>query len=104
MVDVKAVKAMLEERLAELQNRASEIENDLSSPGSSDWEDNATESEDDEVNARLESITQREIHEVRLALSMIESGRYGTCTACGKPIGAERMKALPYATTCMHCS
>lgn len=104
MVDHAAVKAQLEARLAELLGRAAEIETALSNPGNRDWDDNAKDSEDDEVNANMGDITSREIHEVRLALSLIESGRYGQCTSCGKPISAERLKALPYATTCVHCS
>lgn len=104
MSDLKNVKVELERRLAELTSRAAEIEENLSSPGSQDWEENATESEDDEVMSRLSDVTDHEIHEIRLALSRIESGHYGTCSTCGKPISAERLSALPGTNTCVKCA
>jgi len=37
------------------------------------------------------------------ALERIEGGTFGTCEKCGKPIGDERLEALPYATQCIDC-
>ena len=34
----------------------------------------------------------------------LESGRYGSCTSCGRPIGIERLRADPAATACMRCA
>jgi RNA polymerase-binding transcription factor DksA len=104
MSEHTAVKKALEDKLKELLARASEIEGALSSPGSRDWEDNAVESEDDEVMAGVGDITKNEIHEIRLALNLIETGAYGKCTACGKAISKERLAALPYATKCIRCA
>ena len=104
MSDHSDVKRALEEKLKELMQRAADIEGALSTPGSRDWEDNATESEDDEVMAGVGDVTKSEIHEIRLALNLIESGEYGKCTACGKAISKERLAALPYATKCIRCA
>lgn len=104
MSDHLEVKKALEDKLQELLARAAEIEGALSSPGSRDWEDNAKESEDDEVMAGVGDVTKQEIHEVRLALNLIETGAYGKCTACGGAISKERLKALPYATKCIRCA
>jgi DnaK suppressor protein len=41
------------------------------------------------------------IHKVEHALARIADGSYGRCEACGKPIEAERLDALPYATLCL---
>ena len=30
-------------------------------------------------------------------------GEHGTCEDCGRPIGAERMAALPLSTRCVSC-
>jgi RNA polymerase-binding transcription factor DksA len=38
------------------------------------------------------------------ALRRAESGQYGVCQSCGKPIGEARLEALPDTTTCVHCS
>jgi DnaK suppressor protein len=99
-----AAKAALEEMLLELNQRAAEIEARLSDPGSRDWEENATESEDDEVLARMGDVTKHEIREIHLALSRIENGNYETCTSCGDAIAPDRLRALPYATTCIKCA
>lgn len=104
MKDTSAVKATLEARLAELMQRAAEIEAKLSNPGSTDWEENAVESEDDEVLSTVGSTAKNEIHEIRLALSRIESGHYGTCTSCGGKIPKDRLAALPYVSTCIKCA
>lgn len=104
MADHTAIRKELEARLLELMSRATGIEEKLSNPGSRDWEENAVESEDDEVLSGLGDLTKNEIHEVKLALSLIESGHYGQCTGCGKAISRERMAALPHATTCIECA
>jgi RNA polymerase-binding transcription factor DksA len=104
MNQYSAVKATLEARLIELAQRAADIETKLSDPGNADWEENATESEDDEVLSSVGSATKNEIHEIKLALNLIESGQYGKCTSCGGPIAKARLEALPYATTCIKCA
>ncbi|MBC7965061.1 MAG: TraR/DksA family transcriptional regulator [Fuerstia sp.] len=104
MTKHSAVKAVLEARLEELTQRAAEIEARLSNPGNADWEENATESEDDEVMSSVGSAAKNEIHEIKLALNLIATGQYGKCTACGGPIAQARLEALPYATTCIKCA
>ena len=98
------IKAELEARLNELMQRAAEIETRLSNPGSADWEENATESEADEVISGVGSLTKNEIQEIKLALNRIEMGHYGKCTSCGEAISKPRLEALPYASTCIKCA
>ena len=104
MTDYSGVKAILEQQLEELTRRAEEIEESLSTPGSPDWEENAKESEDDEVLAGVGDVTKHEINEIKVALHLIESGHYGNCTACGNRIAPERLEALPFATKCIQCA
>ena len=40
---------------------------------------------------------------VDAALGRLDAGTYGTCTSCGKQIGAERLEALPAAALCIDC-
>ena len=49
-------------------------------------------------------MTLREIEQIRTALKRIESGSYGTCSACGRPIGTERLVAVPSTITCVACT
>jgi RNA polymerase-binding transcription factor DksA len=38
------------------------------------------------------------------ALSRLGAGTYGVCASCGVTIPADRLAALPTATTCVGCS
>jgi DnaK suppressor protein len=39
--------------------------------------------------------------DVDRALVKLEEGSYGTCDACGRPIGDGRLQALPWAVLCV---
>jgi DnaK suppressor protein len=47
---------------------------------------------------------RRELADVEAALQRIEQGSYGTCLACGGPMGLQRMRAIPEARYCVGCS
>src|SRR5580658_6113124 len=44
---------------------------------------------------RLASELREALDEVDAALERLESGSYGNCEVCGKPIGAARLEAMP---------
>ena len=69
MTDLKSVKAGLEARLVELEARAARIEADLAEPLSADFEEQATEREDDDALAGQEALLGREIVAVKAALA-----------------------------------
>jgi DnaK suppressor protein len=46
----------------------------------------------------------RELTEIDAALRRITEGRYGTCQACGGPMGLQRIRAIPEARYCTGCS
>jgi RNA polymerase-binding protein DksA len=48
----------------------------------------------------VEQVTA-EIHDVERALRRLDEGSYGRCEACGRPIGAERLRARPAANLCV---
>ncbi len=104
MSDHAGLKAKLESKLRQLLERASEIENVLSDPGNSDWEENAIEMENDESLAVIGDVTKKEIENIKLALNRIESGHYGICSDCGEPIAKERLAAIPFTSTCIRCA
>jgi len=58
------------------------------------------------VDADVEVLhTERSIlDEINAALERIAAGTFGRCTHCGSPIAEERLKALPYAPTCVRCA
>lgn len=104
MADIQATQQILKRKLAELLERATDIEGVLSDRGDSDWEENAVEMEADEAMAAVGDVTKKEIQEIRLALSRLSSGTYGVCVTCGKPIAPERLSELPSTSTCSRCA
>src|ERR1700730_1342240 len=42
-----------------------------------------------------------EVDDVEHALRRLDDGTYGTCEACGKPIGEARLEAVPAARFCV---
>lgn len=104
MSDSSDVRRQLQQRLADLDRRVSRIEGDLRQPGNQDWDEKATETENDEVLERLGESETREIGAIRRALAKLDAGTYGTCERCGDPIGESRLRALPYATACIECA
>jgi DnaK suppressor protein len=108
--DLQAYRRRLEAELAELNSQRAELEE---STGAS-LADATGEVGFDEEFADAGSFTfQRErdlslvgnardlIDKVEDALARIEAGEFGRCEACGGPIEAERLDALPYATLCL---
>ena len=63
--------------------------------------DSATETFMRELDEGLEENAGHLLAEIDEALRRIEEGTYGTCLACGGPIGEERLGAVPYATLCI---
>ena len=49
----------------------------------------------DALRARLKAIEEAE--------DRLASGTYETCTDCGRPIGSERLEALPWTRLCIDC-
>lgn len=97
-------KAELQARLDHLNGRLADIEAELDSHESRDWEDLAIEREGDEVLERLGQGGQSEIRMIEAALARIEAGDYGFCAKCGAEIGDARLDVLPYTPLCRECA
>jgi len=54
-----------------------------------------------ELDDGLEEGVKQTIGQIDAALKRIEDGTYGMCAKCDKPIGIERLRALPWATLCI---
>ncbi len=44
------------------------------------------------------------LEDVEEALARIDGGIYGTCASCNRPIGFERLRALPHIRSCIACA
>jgi RNA polymerase-binding transcription factor DksA len=104
MVSVTDRKTALETRLAELNGRLQEIEDELDQPTPKDWEEAALEREDDEVLETMGEAGLHEIEMIRAALGRIDGGTYGDCVKCGDPISQERLDVVPATPFCRTCA
>ena len=104
MLNSDQIKSELEERLHELSEQLTDLQEKLRAPHSPDSEERAIERESDEVIEELERNALDEIAHVKAALDRIDEGSYGLCANCGEPIGEARLKALVYATHCIDCA
>lgn len=95
---------VLKRRLAYLENRLENIEDQLDDPRSADWEENATESEGDEVMEELGLSGLQEIKAINAALDRIAAGTYGECVKCGETILEERLATVPHTPFCRNCA
>ena len=63
----------------------------------------ATVTLDREIDYSLEETSNHVLAAIDAALERIDAGTYGTCVTCGKPIGDDRLEAIPYAAQCIEC-
>jgi RNA polymerase-binding transcription factor DksA len=63
--------------------------------------DMGTETHDRERDLSILEQVEAELADVEHALRRLEQGTYGTCEACGKPIGEARLEALPATRFCI---
>ena len=52
----------------------------------------------------LQETEESILTQVREALQLIESGRYGKCIRCGETIPPGRLQAIPYTRYCVECA
>jgi len=57
----------------------------------------------EEVLAKLDDQSRREVEEIDDALARIDAGTYGRCITCGHLIPGARLEVMPTAQRCMPC-
>jgi DnaK suppressor protein len=63
--------------------------------------DSGSETFEMEKNVSLREQVDDELQEIEAAFQRLERGTYGTCQACGRPIGDERLEAMPATRFCV---
>lgn len=63
--------------------------------------DIGTETFERERDLSILEQVEAELADVEHALHRLDNGTYGTCEACGQPIGDDRLEALPAARFCL---
>lgn len=104
MTDLAKRRQELEARRALLSSRMADIDKELDSHDSKDWEEMATEREQDEALEDLGHAASEELRMIEAAFKRMDEGEYGYCVKCGDEIGAERLNLLPATPFCRNCA
>ena len=103
-MNIQRFKERLLDKERELLADIARLEGEARVSGASevkDTTDAATSSEDTSESLQEKTLASRTLTEVRDALYRIEAGTYGKCSACGRPIEASRLEAIPWALYCL---
>jgi RNA polymerase-binding protein DksA len=94
---LEAIHYLHEENPGSIKNETQEI------PSDNHLGDTASVTLDREIDYTLEENEGRVLAAIDAALERIDEGTFGICRTCGKPIGEDRLEALPYSTQCIDC-
>lgn len=103
-IAVDRFEKMLRDRKSYLEAALQKYEASLERPKSADFEDGATERENDEVIEGLGLSGQTELRLIEAALERIAAGEYGVCARCGNDILEARLEVVPHAALCRKCA
>ncbi|MFM1886039.1 MAG: hypothetical protein RL026_1196 [Pseudomonadota bacterium] len=105
-VNAPQIRGRLLSRRSELRQRLDRVEADRShrsAPLSADFEEQATERENDPALEAIAASAGGELAAIEHALERIDAGLFGRCEKCGDPIDLQRLDAVPQAVTCRRC-
>jgi RNA polymerase-binding protein DksA len=85
------------------RENSSDLEDELGESSATDnhMADTASATFDRELDEGIEEGMEDTLRRIDAALQRIEDGTYGICEICGKPIGEERLRAIPWTTRCI---
>ena len=69
-----------------------------------DFEEQANQTQNDEVVDSLELEARAELAQVAHALERLKEGLGDACESCGGEIDPRRLQVLPYTTLCVNCA
>lgn len=98
--ELETLKADLEARLARYQAHQRREAGVLEK----DFEEQASQTQNDEVVDSLEAETRSELQQIDHALERIDQGVGNECEQCGNDIDPRRLQVLPYTTVCVDCA
>ena len=106
--DLKKIKAdLLKKRDLLSKNISSELSDMTNSERHhlADMDDLGGDANDEETSFKILELESAELDQIEYALDRLERADYGMCEdeECDKPIGRERLVALPFASLCIDC-
>ena len=103
-MNIERFKQRLREKEIELQSEMERLGEEVRVSGQAevgDPADAATSSQGISESLQEDTLTSQTLIQVQDALRRIEDGTYGKCIACGRPIEAARLEAIPWAQHCL---
>lgn len=109
-MDKTAARERLEQEMERLRSLIGNMAEDNESEGTQPDElatvdqhpaDAGSETFEREKDMAILSNLEEQVAEIEKALARVDEGTYGTCEACGKPIGEERLEVVPTARYCV---
>ncbi len=104
--EVVRYRIALESQLAALVGQGERAVHEMAGEGGEeipDPNDRATIEERRNWSLRLRDRDRKLITKIQQALARLEAGTFGTCTSCGRSIGAARLRARPVTDQCIEC-
>jgi DnaK suppressor protein len=103
--DTTETAAVLRAKKAEIEQQLGVLETKPTDQGSISFGKRVGEG----TSMAVDRLSQVAVHDklqltlvdVDRAMAKLEDGSYGSCDVCGRPVGAERLEALPWATLCV---
>ena len=99
-------KGLLEGQLRALVQEAEKTVNGMANDGNGDFPDptdRASLESDRNFLLRIRDRERKLLTKIKEALDRIDSGTYGICESCGRPISEKRLMARPVTTECIEC-
>jgi len=103
--EVERYRSLLEDQLSSLVGLGEAAVHQMVEEGEEipDPNDRATVEEGRNWSLRLRDRDRRLIGKIRDALGRLQAGTFGTCSRCGGPISAARLRARPVTDLCIGC-
>jgi DnaK suppressor protein len=104
--DIKHIEEILRRKRDEIANVRTRLDNSWEKlrEREVEFEENAEKEKISSDLERLEFQQEQELDAIDAALRRIESGNYGKCVSCGRPISFGRLEALPWTLYCTRCA
>ena len=104
--EVDRYRMLLEGQLASLVGTSEQTVHEMAGAGTEeipDPNDRATVEEGRNWSLRLRDRDRRLIGKISEALARLQTGTFGRCTSCGRPISSARLRARPVTDQCIDC-
>ena len=103
-IDIEHFKKVLQNKEQELITETTQLEQTARDSRVAEVQDPMDEVTSDEGKTaafNVSSITADMLSQVRAALQRIDTGEYGICVDCERPIGEKRLEAVPWTPYCI---